>query len=84
MRPTTKCGAIVKAFLKKAGVADQYPAVFGEAAKTKSSGAPKKSGWGAPPKTDPRLCVDGEKLDNEAEIGDSELEEGDLVEVVGM
>ena len=79
MRPTTKCGAIVKAFLKKAGVAAQYPAVFGEAVK-----APKKSGWGAPPKTDPRLCVDGEKLDNEAEIGDSELEEGDLVEVVGM
>lgn len=73
--------------MKKAGVADQYPAVFGEAAKTKSS-APKKggkkSGWGAPPEKDPRLCVDGEKLDNGAEIGDWDLEEGDLVEVVGM
>lgn len=90
VRPTTKCGAIVKAFLKKAGVADQYPAVFGDAAKTKSSAPPKKggkkkgNGWGAPTEKDPRLCVDGEKLDNEAEIGDWDLEEGDLVEVVGM
>jgi len=82
VRPTTKCGAIVKAFLKKAGVTDQYPAVFGDAEKTKKGG--KKIGWGAAPEKDPRLCVDGEKLDNEAEIGDSELEEGDLVEVVGM
>jgi hypothetical protein len=72
VRPTTKCGAIVKAFLKKAGVADNYPAVFGAA------GAKKKGG------KDPRLCVDGDKMANEVEISEADLEDGDQVEIVGL
>ncbi|KAF5382500.1 hypothetical protein D9615_003048 [Tricholomella constricta] len=60
VRPTTKCGAIVKAYLKKAGVAE---------------GGKKK---------DPRLCVDGDRMGNDVEIGEADLEDGDLVEVVGL
>ncbi|KAG9315746.1 hypothetical protein JVU11DRAFT_3394 [Chiua virens] len=32
----------------------------------------------------PRLMVDGEKMDSEATIGDADLEDGDLVEIVGV
>ncbi|KAG6878517.1 hypothetical protein C0993_005448 [Termitomyces sp. T159_Od127] len=56
VRPTTKCGAIVKAYLKKAGLAG----------------------------TDARLCVDGDKMGHDAEIGDADLDDGDMVEVVGL
>ena len=72
MRPTTKCGAIVKAFLKKAGVADNYPAIFG-AAGGKKKGAKY-----------PTLCVDGDKMENEVEISQAELDDGDQVEIVGL
>jgi hypothetical protein len=72
VRPTTKCGAILKAFLKKAGVADNYPLLFGAA------GGKKKGG------KDPRLCVDGDKMGNEVEISEAELEDGDQVEIVGL
>jgi hypothetical protein len=65
VRPTTTCGAIVKAFLKSAGLSDKY------AAQT-----PKKGG--------PRLCVDGDKMDPGSQIGDADLEDGDMVEVVGL
>ncbi|RDB19065.1 hypothetical protein Hypma_014343 [Hypsizygus marmoreus] len=68
VRPTTKCGAIVRAFLKKAGVADKYP-----------EGGAKRKGA-----KDPRLSVDGDKMGNDVEIGDADLEDGDLVEVVGL
>ena len=72
VRPTTKCGAIVKAFLKKAGMADNYPAVFGVAGR-------KKNG-----SKDPRLCVDGDKMGNGDEISEADLEDGDQVEIVGL
>jgi Ubiquitin-2 like Rad60 SUMO-like len=72
VRPTTKCGAIVKAFLKKAGVADKYPAVFG------IGGGKKKGG------KDPRLCVDGDKMENDVQISEADLEDGDQVEIVGL
>ena len=74
VRPTTKCGAIVKAYLRKAGLADQYPGLFDEGGKGKKGRAEK----------DPRLCVDGDKMGNDVEIGDADLEDGDMVEVVGL
>jgi len=82
VRPRTKCGAIVKAFLKKAGVAEQYPHVFQD---TASKAAPNKRGKKSQAKQkDPRICIDGEKMSNDAEIGDADLEDGDMVEVVGL
>lgn len=92
VRTTTKCGAIVRAFLKKAGVEDQYPEVFMDTKAAVSSKATGKRGGrksnakaatAAAPAKDPRLCIDGEKMDNEAEIGD-DLEDGDMVDVVGL
>lgn len=77
VRPTTKCGAIIKAYLKKAGVADQYPQVFGIVSK----GGKSKSTTSA---KDPRICVDGDKMSNDAEISEADLEDGDMVEVVGL
>ncbi|KAF8158052.1 hypothetical protein B0H34DRAFT_707321 [Crassisporium funariophilum] len=88
VRPTTKCGAIVRAFLKKAGLADQYPGVFVEAegvvdgGKKGKAGKGKKGGKGE--EKDPRLCLDGDRLENGAEIGEAELEDGDMIEVVGL
>ncbi|KAF5369341.1 hypothetical protein D9758_002505 [Tetrapyrgos nigripes] len=92
VRPTTKCGAIVKAFLKKATLADasEY-ADFIEGGET-SSAKPaakkprkslKKSTTTAEQKT-PSLCVDGERVGNDTEIGDQDLEDGDMIEVVGL
>ena len=82
VRPRTKCGAIVKAFLRKAGLAEQYPQVFQD---TTTKAAPTKRGRksGAQQK-DPRICIDGEKMSNDTEIGDADLEDGDMVEVVGL
>jgi hypothetical protein len=65
IRPTTTCGAIVKGFLKKAGLADQYP----------STGKGKKN---------PVLSVDGEHMSPDTPIGNADLEEGDIVDVVGL
>ncbi len=76
VRPTTKCGAIVRAFLKKAGLDAEYPA----------GGAPIKGrgrGKAAAAKV-PALSVDGDRMDAETEIGEADLEDGDLVEVVGL
>ncbi|KAF8964320.1 hypothetical protein BDZ97DRAFT_1904414 [Flammula alnicola] len=84
VRSTTKCGAIVKAFLKKAGLADQYPGLLADAsAKVVKKGARKSKGGGSDEKV-PQLCIDGDKMDNQAEIGDMDLEDGDMVEVVGL
>ncbi|KAG5653107.1 hypothetical protein H0H81_002254 [Sphagnurus paluster] len=80
VRPTTKCGAIVKAYLNKAGVADQYPGVFAD----DGAKAALKKGKKAGPEKDPRLCVDGDKMENTAPISEADLEDGDLVEVVGL
>ena len=81
VRPTTKCGAIVKAFLKKAGLSGQYPEVFTGASVAKKGG--RKNNVAVAGK-DPRLCLDGDKLDNASEIGDADLEDGDMIEVVGL
>ncbi|TBU23746.1 hypothetical protein BD311DRAFT_767928 [Dichomitus squalens] len=76
VRPTTKCGAIVRAFLKKAGLEAEYLA----------GGAPAKGrgrGKATAPKV-PALSVDGDRMDPETEIGEADLEDGDLVEIVGL
>ncbi|KAI1794969.1 hypothetical protein LXA43DRAFT_995081 [Ganoderma leucocontextum] len=76
VRPTTKCGAIVRAFLKKAGLEAEYPV----------GGAPTKGrgrGKAAAPKV-PALSVDGDRMDAETEIGEADLEDGDQVDVVGL
>ncbi|KAF8799030.1 hypothetical protein BYT27DRAFT_7202790 [Phlegmacium glaucopus] len=80
VRPATKCGAIVKAFLQKAGLAGQYPEVFADAPANKGGRKSKA----AEASKDPRLCLDGDKLDNASEIGDADLEDGDMIEVVGL
>jgi hypothetical protein len=56
--------------LKNAGLSDKYPAQ-----------TPKKGAKGSKV---PKLCLDGDKLDPGSEIGDADLEDGDLVEVVGL
>ena len=81
VRPTTKCGAIVKAFLKKAGLSGQYPEVFAGVPGTKNAGRKKNV---AAVGKDPRLCLDGDKLNNASEIGEADLEDGDMIEVVGL
>ena len=82
VRPRTKCGAIVKAFLKKAGLAEQYPHIFQD---TTSSAGPKKRGKKSQAQQkDPRICIDGERMSNDTEIGDADLEDGDMAEVVGL
>ena len=83
VRPTTKCGAIVKAFLKRAGLAEQYPEVFAGAQASVAKKGRRKSNVAVAVK-DPRLCLDGDKLDNASEIGEADLEEGDMIEVVGL
>ncbi|KAJ6584174.1 hypothetical protein DFH09DRAFT_267560 [Mycena vulgaris] len=83
VRPTTTCGAIVQAFLKKAGLADKY------ANPRKSIGGASKKGKGkkgaAPePEKNPQLAVDGDKIAHNVPIGDMDLDDGDMVDVVGL
>jgi hypothetical protein len=93
VRRTTTCGAIVQAFLKKAGLADKYS--VGGAGKTPqrslggtSKKAQAKGKKGAEPEKTPQLAVDGDKLANEAAIGDiieeMGLDDGDMMDVVGL
>ncbi|KAF8631702.1 hypothetical protein AX15_002250 [Amanita polypyramis BW_CC] len=82
VRPTTKCGSIVKAFLKKAGLADQYSHVFDDTIQISST--QKRARKPKVPQKDPRICIDGEKMSNDTEIGDADLEDGDMIEVVGL
>lgn len=84
MRPTTKCGSIVKAFLKKHGIADQYPGVFADAPTKPGKRGGRKSKGNVAVEKDPRLHIDGEKMDNQTPIGDMDLEDGDMIEVVGL
>ncbi|KAF7298984.1 hypothetical protein MIND_00846600 [Mycena indigotica] len=84
VRSTTKCGTIVQAFLKKAGIADNYPAVI---AGTSTSKGPRKRGKGkkgAEPAKEPKLEIDGDRVGNDEAIGNYELEDGDVVDVVGL
>lgn len=88
VRPTAKCGNILRAFLKKAGLEHEYPEVFAAGGPppppTRGKRGGKNAAVAATPAKDPRLCVDGDKLDNESPISDADLEDGDLVEVVGL
>lgn len=79
VRPTTTCGAIVKGFLKKAGLAEQYPHVMNG-----TKPPTTKRGKNADPPKDPRLFIDGDKMDPNTEIGEMDLEDGDMVDVVGL
>ncbi|GJE88490.1 ubiquitin-like domain-containing protein [Phanerochaete sordida] len=74
VRPTTKCSTILKAFLKQAGLSDKYPA------------SPVKKGRKGKnaASTGPALVVDGDRLDPDSAISAADLEDGDLVEVVGL
>ncbi|KAI0763599.1 hypothetical protein BD413DRAFT_483803 [Trametes elegans] len=76
VRPTTKCGAIVRAFLRKAGLEDEYPA-------TAPVGKGRGRGKAAAVKA-PALSVDGDRMESDTEIGVADLEDGDQVEVVGL
>ncbi|KXN82859.1 hypothetical protein AN958_02133 [Leucoagaricus sp. SymC.cos] len=94
VRPTTKCGAIVKAYIKKAGLAEQYSHLFNEGGAieapvlpTRGRGRSRGKGRGRgrdPSLPDPRISVDGDKMENDTEIGDADLDDGDMVEVVGL
>ncbi|KAJ7818531.1 hypothetical protein B0H14DRAFT_3877011 [Mycena olivaceomarginata] len=88
VRPTTTCGAIVQAFLKKAGLADKYN---NAAAKTPrkslggSSKGKKKAAAAEPPAAPlPQLVIDGDKMAAHVPIGDMDLDDGDTVDVVGL
>ncbi len=70
VRPTTSCGAIVKAFLRRAGIADRYP---------EGKSSRKKSAVGGP-----RLMIDGDQMDPDTPISEADLEDGDQVEVTGL
>ncbi|KAI9465518.1 hypothetical protein BJY52DRAFT_586407 [Lactarius psammicola] len=70
VRPTTNCGAIVKAFLRRAGIADKYP---------EGKSSRKKSAVGGP-----RLMIDGDQMDPNTPISETDLEDGDQVEVTGL
>lgn len=78
VRPQTRCGAILKAYLKKAGLAKEY-LEHDTGARGRNRG--RRSviiAFG------PRLVVDGDKLDNEVEIREADVEDGDIVEVTGL
>ncbi|KAF9077507.1 hypothetical protein BDP27DRAFT_1311157 [Rhodocollybia butyracea] len=82
VRSTTKCGAIVKAFLKKAGLAEKYPVIFAEG--NVSAQKKSKSFGSATSGKIPQLRIEGEKAGNDDEIGGYDLEDGDMVEVVDL
>jgi len=78
VRPQTKCGAILKAYLRKAGLAHEY-LEYDVGARGRNRG--RRSVIIA---SGPRLVVDGDKLDNEVEIKEADVEDGDIIEVTGL
>jgi Ubiquitin-2 like Rad60 SUMO-like len=72
VRPTTTCGAIVKAFLRRAGIADKYSYSEGKSSRGKSAAS------------SPRLMIDGEHMNPDIPISEADLEDGDQVEVTGL
>ena len=110
VRPTTKCSSIVKTYIKKVGLTEQYPHVFEEAAaedpaalesrvrgrrrpggrgrgREKGGGVSKTATTSMPDLSrlsDPRIWVDGDKMDNNATIGEAGLDDGDMVDIVGL
>ncbi|KAJ7625341.1 hypothetical protein DFH06DRAFT_1229212 [Mycena polygramma] len=83
VRPTTTCGAIVQAFLKKAGLADKYAKSPRKSVGGGSKKGKKATGALAPTK-DPQLVIDGDKVAHHVPIGDMDLDDGDAVDVVGL
>jgi hypothetical protein len=77
VRPQTKCGAILKAYLRKAGLANEY-LEHDAGARGRNRGRRSVIASG------PRLVVDGDKLDNEVEIREADVEDGDIIEVNGL
>ena len=84
VRPKTKCGAIVRGFLKKAGLEAEYPEETAPPPPKKGRGRGKVAAAAAVKSKVPALSVDGEKMDPDAEIGVMDLEDGDMVEVIGL
>ena len=84
VRPKTKCGAIVRGFLKKAGLEAEYPEETAPPPPKKGRGRGKAAAAAAVKSKVPALSVDGEKMDPDAEIGVMDLEDGDMVEVIGL
>ncbi|KAJ7069751.1 hypothetical protein C8F01DRAFT_1113820 [Mycena amicta] len=89
VRATTTCGAIVRAFLKKAGLADKYPTAGASGSKgpRKSVGKGKgKKGAAAAaaaaPQKEPKLEIDGERMADALAIGEMQVEDGDVMDVV--
>lgn len=78
VRPQTKCGAILKAYLRKAGLSNEY-LEYDTAAKGRKRG--RRSIMVA---SGPQLVVDGDKLNNEVEIREADVEDGDIIEVAGL
>ena len=78
VRPQTKCGAIVKAYLRKAGLANEY-LEYDTGTRARNRG--RRSTVIA---LGPQLVVDGDKLDNEVEIREADVEDGDIIEVTGL
>jgi hypothetical protein len=72
VRPTTKCEAILREFMRRSGL--EAPMSLANRGQKGKGGAGKG----------PALVVDGERLDPGSEIGRAELEDGDMVEVVGL
>jgi hypothetical protein len=82
VRPTTTCGAIIKGFVKAALMHD---ASLGPKLGLKLGGKPADMEKGMEKiLKKARLVMDGERMDNDAEIGDADLEDGDMVEVSGL
>lgn len=78
VRPQTKCGAIVKAYLRKAGLASEYLEYDA------STGVRNRGRRSVIIASGPQLVIDGDKLDNGAEIREADVEDGDIVEVAGL
>jgi len=83
VRTTTRCDAVVKAFIRKAGLEDgKYPELFAGGGEGVVSRRGKKEVVGSG--KNPQLSLDGDKFDNDTQIGQIDLEDGDLVEVLGL
>jgi hypothetical protein len=93
VRPTTKCGAIVRAFILKAKLDESlYPSVMGSGgaanvlppAKGQGKSGKGKAAAAVNATKDPRLSLDGDSIPNDTPIGDMDVEDGDLLDVVGL
>jgi hypothetical protein len=84
VRTTARCIAVLKAFIKKAGLDEEkYPELFVGESEGDDKGKGNKRGKKASGK-DPRLCLDGDKFDHDTQIGQTDLDDGDMVDVVGL